>query len=97
MHLKVALCGPVKYLNISETTRGFFNIGFKVVFGVAMLAVTGSLLGDFTLIKLFRGPDFFRPSFGFELIKQFTAAGQETGFHQVGGHGDIATGFVDTL
>ena len=51
--MKVAFRRPVEYLDISEAPWGFFNIGFKVVLGVAVFAVAGFLLVDFAVIELF--------------------------------------------
>ena len=41
MHLKVAFRRPVEYLDVSEAPWGFFNIGLKVVLGVAVLCGGG--------------------------------------------------------
>ena len=45
--------GPVKYLDVSQATWGFFNIRLEVVLSVAMFTVTGFLLVNFAVIEFF--------------------------------------------
>ncbi len=88
----MAQCDPVDGLDIAQPTRGFLDVGFEVVLGVAVTLVALPLLVALGAEELRRGPDLAGAGARLHVLFDARVAGDGAGFHQVGGDGDVGAG-----
>ena len=90
---KVTFGDPANGLQVAKSTWRVFEIGFQVVFGVVGFFVAVLLFLIFSEEELFISPSAFRGNSIVHLLMQRWFTPQRAGLDQVGGDGDVFTGF----
>ena len=87
--IEVAFGDPGDHLHIAQATRGVFQVGFEIVFGVIETLVASGLFFPLGGEKGGGVPHVFRAGAVFQLPAQDVVSRQGARFHDVGGHGDV--------
>ncbi len=86
---EVALGDPADHLDIAQAAGRRLDVGFEVIFGVGELVVASDLLLPLGLEEGFGRPQTVGGQTFAHGLAQPLRAGDDTGFQQVGDHGDI--------
>ncbi len=88
---------PVDHLDVPQSPGRLLDVGFQVVFGVAVAAVAFDLLVPLGAKEPRRGPDAVGTGFLQHRLAQGRIPGECAALHEVGGDGDVAPGFLGAL
>jgi len=89
LRAELAFGDPGDGMNIAQSAGAFFDVGFKLIAGVVIFAMTGELFCHFRAEKFVDWPNFIRRQLGLERSEQRFIASQRTRLNEVGDDGDV--------